>query len=299
MARRRKGDEVDGWLILDKDEGLSSSQAVGRVKGLLGAAKAGHAGTLDPLASGVLPVGLGEATKAMPFIVDSSKDYEFEIQWGQSRDTDDREGAVIARSDKTPDLTAIDAALPGFTGRIQQVPPTYSAIKTAGRRAYAVARAGGVPELAPRTVEIHRLERIGHDPEARRTRLFMRCGKGTYVRSLARDLGHVLQSCAYVAYLRRLRVGPFCAEHAISLEKLAALRQDNAARRAVLPVMTALDDIPALAVTRAEADRLKSGQCLRIPTARTGTVCVTSGDVPVAVAEARQGLVKPVRVFNL
>ncbi|RMD88990.1 MAG: tRNA pseudouridine(55) synthase TruB [Alphaproteobacteria bacterium] len=299
MARRRKGRKIDGWVILDKPSGLSSAAAVARVRRALEAQKAGHAGTLDPLATGVLPIALGEATKTVPFIMDASKEYEFTLAWGEARDTDDAEGAVTAHSDVIPDAAAIDAALGAFAGSIAQVPPAYSALKVEGMRAYALARAGKAPALAARTVTIERLERLDHDPAARRTRFQVRCGKGTYIRSLARDLALALGSVGHLAALRRTRVGPFSIARAISLEMLEELGHGARAEAKVLPVMTALDDIPALAVTEAEAARLKQGQSLRLPTATEGRLCILCGDRPVAIAEARHGRVRPLRVFNL
>ncbi len=299
MARRRTGRKIDGWVILDKPHGMSSANAVAHVRRILGARKAGHAGTLDPLATGVLPIALGEATKTVPFIMDASKDYAFTLAWGEARTTDDAEGAVTARSDILPDAVAVDASLGAFIGTIEQVPPAYSALKVAGERAYALARAGAAPALAPRRVTIERLERLDHDPAARHTRFFVRCGKGTYIRALARDLAAALGTVGHLAALRRTRVGPFSIDRAISLEMLAELGHGAPAEARVLPVMTALDDIPALAVTDAEAARLRQGQSLRLPTATEGRLCILCGERPVAIAEAHTGLVRPLRVFNL
>lgn len=299
MARRRRGRKLDGWLILDKPTGLTSAQAVAAVRRLTGAQKAGHAGTLDPLASGVLPIGLGEATKTMTFITGAGKEYDFTVAWGEARDTDDAEGTVTRTSPVTPEPDAIAAALPSFTGTIDQTPPAFSAIKIAGRRAYDLARGGQAVAPAPRRVVIEALALVDHDAAGRTSRLHVACGKGTYVRALARDLACRLGTCGHVVGLRRTRVGPFDRTHAISLEKLEALSHSARAAEYVLPVMTALADIPALAVTEHEADRLRHGQSLRLPTANDGTVCVTVGGAPVAIADATQGIVQPLRVFNL
>lgn len=302
MGRRRRGKKIDGWIILDKPLGLSSTAAVGAVKRLLHPQKAGHAGTLDPLATGVLPIGLGEATKTMPFIVDSTKEYEFQVCWGEARNTDDREGEVTETSDHRPDAQEIDAALADFVGEIEQIPPVYSAIKVDGERAYKLARAGKTPEMRVRTVHVESLERIASikkGGDADHTSFHLVCGKGTYVRALARDLARVLGTVGHVSAIHRTRVGPFRISDAISLELLNDLSHSARAEESILPVMTALADIPALAVTENEADRIRHGQAVNLPTARSGTICLTHGGMPLAVAEASEGLVKPLRVFNL
>lgn len=302
MSRRRRGKKIDGWIVLDKPLGLSSTAAVGAVKRLLHPQKAGHGGTLDPLATGVLPIGLGEATKTMPFILDSTKEYEFEVCWGEERNTDDREGEVTATSNHRPSAQEIDAAISGFMGEIEQIPPAFSAIKVDGSRAYDLARAGKPPEMMARTVEIIKLERLvgsDKDSDADHTSFHLICGKGTYVRALARDLARALGTRGHVSALRRTRVGPFRISDAISLELLNDLSHSARAEESMLPVMTALADIPALAVTENEADRIRHGQAVNLPTARSGTICLTHGGMPLAVAEASEGIVKPLRVFNL
>jgi tRNA pseudouridine55 synthase len=306
MGRRRRGNKIDGWIVLDKPLGLGSTAAVSAIKRLLRPQKVGHGGTLDPLATGVLPIGLGEATKTMPFIIDSTKEYEFEICWGEARNTDDREGEVIETSDHRPGIQQIDAALAGFLGEIEQVPPAFSAIRIDGVRAYALARAGKTPEMRARTVNIMNLERLagkdaGPDREGDpdHTSFALVCGKGTYVRALARDLARALGTVGHVSALRRTRVGPFRISHAISLEFLNDLSHSARAEESMLPVMTALADIPALAVTENEADRIRHGQAVNLPTARSGTICLTFGGLPLAVATASEGIVKPLRVFNL
>ena len=259
---KRDKRDVHGWVVLDKPVGMTSTHAVSVVKRLFSAKRAGHAGTLDPLASGALPIALGEATKTVPFVMDGRKLYRFTVRWGEERDTDDAEGRVVARSDQRPSADAIRALLPSFTGCIQQVPPRYSAIKIEGERAYDLARDGEMVELAARPVEIGRLELV-NIPDPDHAVLEAECGKGTYVRSLARDLGRILGCFGHVSALRRAAVGPFGEETMILLEQLEALCHRAAAGEAsladaLMPVETALDDIPALAVSRADAARLQA-----------------------------------------
>jgi len=299
MGRRRSGVKINGWLVLDKPEGMTSAAAVNRLRALLKARKAGHTGTLDPMATGVLPIALGEATKVVNLIMEAGKDYEFTVQWGEARETDDRDGAVTASCETTPEADAIESALDDFQGEIEQVPPAYSAIKVEGERAYDLAREGRPPELAPRIVHVEDFRLLNHDPVRRESRFFLRCGRGTYVRALARDMGLALGSYGHVSALRRTRVGPFDENRAISLEKCEELGQGVGSMGFVLNVAAALDDIPAVAVTDAEANRMRNGQSLRLPTSKEGTLCVTCGDRPVAIAEAVQGKVRPLRVFNL
>lgn len=293
---------VHGWIVLDKPLGLTSTQAVGRLRRLFDAAKAGHAGTLDPLATGVLPVALGEATKTVPFAMDGEKSYRFTARWGEERSTDDAAGEVTATAAARPDRAEILAALPRFTGEIVQRPPAFSAIKVAGRRAYDLARAGDVPDLAARFVRIDAL-RLLDLPDADHAVFEMVCGKGAYVRALVRDLGRALGCLGHVAALRRLRVGPFAEARAISLEQIEALRDSAALVHHLLPVQTALDDIPALAVTGTEAVRLKRGQSIRVPervlALADRTICAMSRGQPVALGRISAGELHPVRVFNL
>lgn len=294
---KRKGRPINGWLNLDKPQGLTSTQAIGRVRRLTQAAKLGHGGTLDPLATGVLPIALGEATKTLPYVVDSEKAYEFTVAWGEERDTDDAEGEVVAQSDQRPDKAAIEAMLPRFTGVIEQVPPAFSAIKVDGKRAYDLSRRGEAVELAPREVEIHSLELLAAEPE--QARFAMTCGKGTYVRSLARDLARALGTRGHVTELRRTRVGPFHAAAAISLDMLEDMVHSAPPEKILLPVETALDGIPALAVTGGEAKRLQSGQVLHVPSRKSGVVRVMVDDALVALAAIEHGELRPLRVFNL
>jgi len=305
--RKAKGPPVNGWLILDKPQGVTSTQAVSRVKRVFSAHKAGHAGTLDPLATGILPIALGEATKTVPYVVDGEKSYRFTVSWGLETDTDDSEGMPVRTHDKRPDLAEIRAVLPEFTGDIQQMPPQYSAIKVNGARAYDLARDGEQFELATRQVTVHELALLETAAGNASTTFECDCGKGTYVRSLARDIGRRLGCYGHVTQLRRTRVGPFRETDAISLEKLEELGNSAAGREGFMsvlrPVETALDDIPALSVSTADAARLMRGQAILIRGAGapilTGPVYATSRGMLVAVGEIRQGELHPMRVFNL
>jgi tRNA pseudouridine55 synthase len=304
---KREKRDVHGWVVLDKPVGMTSTHAVSVVKRLFTAKRAGHAGTLDPLASGCLPIALGDATKTVPFVMDGRKSYRFTVRWGEERDTDDAEGRVVASSGVRPTPAAISALLPGFIGAVEQVPPRFSAIKIEGERAYDIARDGEAFELKPRVVSIDRLAVVETlDPD--HTSFEAECGKGTYVRALARDLGRALGCCGHVSALRRTAVGPFAEPNMISLEQLEALCHRAAAGEgnladALLPVATALDDIPALAVSRADAARLQRGQAVLMrgrdaPVVR-GTVYVTASGNLIALAELDRGEIVPKRVFNL
>jgi len=296
-----------GLVVVDKAGGMTSHDVVARVRRLAGTRKVGHAGTLDPLASGALPIALGEATKTVPFVMDGRKLYRFTIRWGEERDTDDAEGRVVSTSKERPSPEAVRALLPSYTGLIQQIPPRYSAIKIEGERAYDLARDGEQVELAARPVEIGRLELV-NVPDRDHAVLEAECGKGTYVRSLARDLGRALGCFGHVSALRRAAVGPFTQETMISLEQLEALCHRAASGEgsladALMPVETALDDIPALAVSRADAARLQRGQAVLLrgrdaPNFR-GTVYVTVSGQLLALAELDRGEIVPKRVFNL
>lgn len=299
--------DVHGWVILDKPVGMTSTHAVAVLKRMFNAKRVGHAGTLDPLASGGLPIALGEATKTVPFVMDGRKRYRFTVSWGMERDTDDTEGRVTAASDARPSVEAIRALLPQFTGVIEQTPPQYSAIKIAGERAYDLARDGETVALQPRPVEIHEL--ILLDQQDSDHSIFeAECGKGTYVRALARDMGRILGCYGHISALRRTQCGPFTEDDMIPLADLEALCDRAASGEgsladALLPVETALDDIPALAVTRADAARLARGQAVllrgRDAPNSSGTVYVTVGGRLVALAELGNGELIPKRVFNL
>ena len=306
MARTRKGDKVDGWVILDKPAGLGSTQAVGKVRRLFGAQKAGHGGTLDPLATGVLPIALGEATKTVPFVMDGAKEYRFTLRFGEARSTEDAEGEVTETSDARPTDEALRAALPAFTGTIEQVPPAFSALKIDGRRAYDLARAGEAVEMKPRQVVIDRLELVGR-PDPDHADFVVGCGKGTYIRSLGRDLARTVGTVGHLSFLRRTAAGPFREGQAISLSKLEALGHNSRLLGALAPVATALDDIPALALTEAQASRLRQGQPLAstqdAPTSGTLYRAEQDGRLVALVrsefSECDGTSLKPVRVFNL
>ena len=293
MGRKRKGQPVNGWLAVDKDIGMTSTQAVGRVRRILDAQKAGHAGTLDPLATGVLPIALGEATKTVPYVMDGAKTYRFTACFGEARDTDDLEGRVLETSDMRPEDAAIRDALDRFTGVISQVPPLYSAVKIDGQRSYKRARSG-VAALPPaRDVEITRFELVDR-PDPDHAVFVVDCGKGTYIRSLARDLGRQLGSVAYVSELRRTRCGPFDEKDAISLDTLAESVLCAPPQECLLPVTTALDDIPALAMTETQTGYLRHGRAVRVRSGSTlfvdanqldaicdeEVLCAVSGDTP-------------------
>ena len=303
MARLRKASPVHGWLIFDKPQGINSTRAVAQVKRLYDAEKAGHAGTLDPLAAGVLPIAFGEATKTVPFVVEGSKAYRFTVRFGIETDTDDAEGKEVAKSDARPSRSEIEATLSRFTGEITQVPPRFSALKVDGARAYDLARDEEEFELEPRSVSIARLTLITH-PDKDHCVLEAECGKGTYVRALARDLGRALGTLGHVAALRRTRVGPFGEENAVSLATLERLSPDREALLAALePVEIALRDIPALAISVADAARLRRGQPVllrgRDAPILAGTVYATTRGTLVAVGEVSEGELKPRRIFNL
>jgi tRNA pseudouridine55 synthase len=304
---KRDKRDVHGWIVLDKPVGMTSTHAVSIIKRLFTAKRAGHAGTLDPLASGALPIALGEATKTVPFVMDGRKLYRFTVRWGEERDTDDAEGRVTETSAQRPSADAVRALLPTYTGLIQQIPPRFSAIKVEGERAYDLARDGAVVELAARPVEIARLDLVTA-PDADHAVFEAECGKGTYVRSLARDMGRSLGCFGHVSQLRRVSVGPFGEKTMIPLEELEALCHRAATGEGsladlILPVETALDDIPALAVSRADAARLQRGQAVIVrgrdaPIFR-GPVFVTVAGQLLALAEVDHGEIVPKRVFNL
>jgi len=292
--------------VIDKPAGITSSRVVENLRRSAGS-KAGHAGTLDPLATGVLPIALGEATKTVQFVSAGRKRYRFRIGWGVATDTEDREGAVTDQSAVRPDASSIAAALPRFTGIIMQRPPAYSALKVAGRRAYALARAGRPPELPPRHVEIVRLCLVAIiDPD--HADFEAAVGEGTYIRALARDLAEALGTLGHIAELRRLSVGRFDEMQAISLDSALALGHSLAASEHLLPIETALDDIPALALTATEAARLRHGQRVRPEDAgeRTRLDHIQDGTIVgarhqqllVALARIEAGELRPVRVIN-
>jgi len=309
MSRRKRGRPINGWLILDKPQGITSTQAVGKVKWLLQAQKAGHAGTLDPLATGVLPIALGEATKTVPFAVDGQKSYRFTVRWGIETNTDDAEGQPVKTSDARPTRASVEAALPTFTGPIQQVPPAFSAIKIDGERAYDLARGGEAVELQAREVEIDRFA-LTEMPDDATSVFEADCGKGTYVRALARDLGRLLGCYGHVTQLRRTRVGTFSDEDAIPLAELIAVGEPKAEGGEhgdlspyLLPTETALEELPCLNVASNDAARLKRGQGVllrgRDAPIMSGPVYAISKGELVALGEIIEGEFRPTRVFNV
>jgi tRNA pseudouridine55 synthase len=304
MARKKKGRDVSGWLNLDKAAGDTSTAAVASLKRLFAAAKVGHAGTLDPLATGVLPIAFGEATKTVQFVQDARKVYRFTVQWGIETDTDDSEGQTVATSDERPDPDAVAAALPDFTGEIMQQPPAFSAIKVEGNRAYDLARAGEKVALAERPVVIHRLS-VVDVPDRDHVVLETECGKGAYVRALARDLGRRLGCRGHVVALRRTAVGPFGEATAITLDTLIDARETGDARsldRFLQPIAFALAGLPEIAFAAGDAARLKRGQSVLIrgrdAPVLSGFAHATAAGETVAVGEIAEGQFHPKRVFH-
>jgi tRNA pseudouridine55 synthase len=301
MARKRKGNPVHGWVVLDKPYGLGSTSAVGKVRWLFQAQKAGHAGTLDPLASGILPIALGEATKTVPFMMDAAKSYEFELSWGANTTTQDAEGEITETSDNRPAESEILAALSQFIGDIEQVPPKFSAIKIDGRRAYDLARAGEEVEIKSRPVRVEDVRLLAASNDS--ARFMVDCGKGTYIRSLARDLAAALGTCGHVTALRRTRVGPFTLQQSITLAELEQTCDRGAVSEALYPLSTALDDIPVLAVADQDANDLRHGRAIDPNPSdispSSDWVLAMEGKREVALCEMRDGRYWPKRVFNL
>jgi tRNA pseudouridine55 synthase len=305
--RKRRGRPLDGWLIIDKPPGLTSTDVVNKVKRGFNAQKAGHGGTLDPLATGVLPIAFGHATKTVPYVMDGTKLYRFTLRLGEARDTDDADGAVTATSPARPTDDEIRAALPRFVGDIMQVPPAYSAIKVAGERAYDMARDGRAPDLPPRPARVDRFELVER-PDADTAIFEVQSGKGVYMRSLARDLAQACGTVGHIAALRRLRVGPFTEQHSILLDKcLHGADTSPASPDLLLPVATALADIPALALTEAEASGLRHGQAISLVTLMgripgnaepsCGLVRAMAGSRVVGLARLQDGWMKPERLL--
>jgi tRNA pseudouridine55 synthase len=313
MGRKRKGALVHGWVVVDKPRGITSTDVVGLVRRVFDAQKAGHAGTLDPMATGVLAVALGEATKTVPYAMDAEKTYRFTACWGEGRDSDDAEGKVVATSDVRPTKAEIEAVLPRFVGEISQVPPIYSAIKVQGERAYDLAREGETVVLEARTIQIHEA-RLLDQPDEDHAVFEILCGKGAYIRGWVRDIAVALDTVGHVSELRRLAVGGFSVEDAISLDKLRSFMHSPAAFEHLRPISTALDGIPALAVTGPDAVRLRSGNPILMRANLFASIVEeagalddlqgltvylsTAGGEPVALAELVEGELRPFRVFN-
>ena len=303
---KKRGIPVHGWLAFDKPLGMTSTQAVAKVRWLFNAEKAGHGGTLDPLASGLLPIALGEATKTVQWAMDGRKVYRFTATWGEERTTCDLEGEISATSASRPSRKAVEAILHQFEGEILQAPPAFSAIKVGGERAYDLARAGEAVELAPRPVTIEKLS-LMDTPDESHASFEVTCGKGTYIRSLARDMGRTLGCLGHVSALRRVAVGPLGEVQMIPLETLEELRHkapgDNAMNGVLRPIETMLDGIPALAVDERQAQRLRQGQSVLLRGANapiaSDAVLVTWGLKPLGICSIEQGSLKPKRLFNL
>jgi len=299
--RKKKGRPISGWIVLDKPAGIGSTECVSKIKWLYKAAKAGHAGTLDPLASGMLPIALGEATKTVPYVMDGAKTYRFRVAWGAETNTDDLEGEVTATSDHRPPEPAIEAALANFIGEIEQIPPAFSAVKIGGERAYDLARSGEIPEIKPRTVVIHRLEIISHESDG--TEFECECGKGTYVRALARDLGRVLGCLGHISELRRTAVEPFEEEQLVPLEELIDLEGDlEQLDSELLPVGLALADLAEIAVSNDQANRLRSGNPVILRGRDAPTFAeeafAAHGRELIAIGNVEKGSFNPKRVFR-
>ena len=305
--RKRRGRPLDGWLIIDKPPGMTSTDVVNRVKRVFDAQKAGHGGTLDPLATGVLPIAFGAATKTVPYVMDGTKVYRFTLRLGDARDTDDADGATIATSAERPGDDVLRAALPRFIGDIMQVPPAYSAIKVAGERAYDMARDGRAPDLPPRPARVDRFELLERTDDDTAT-FEVQSGKGVYMRSLARDLAQACGTVGHISMLRRLRVGPFSEAQSIPLDKLQPASDTSPiSPDLLLPVATALADIPALALTEAEAFGLSNGQAISLvdlmgripPTARPdgGLARAMAGGRVIGLCRLEDGLLKPDRLL--
>ena len=300
MSRRRKGRPIHGWIAIDKPKGVSSAHAVARVRRITGAAKAGHGGTLDPLATGVLPVALGEATKTAAWAMAGVKTYRFTLRWGESRDTDDVEGAVTETSEARPTEAELRSVLDRFTGEIVQRPPRFSAVKLDGRRSYDLAREAVDFELPERVVAVERLVLLDM-PDADRAVLELRCGKGTYVRSLARDLALALGTVGHAEEIRRLAVGRFAEADSIPLDMLERLVHSAPAQDYLLPIEAALDDIPAVPVSDSQASLLRHGQAVRIAAGQVAegdTVIAVADGMLVALARVEDGAIRPTRVIN-
>ncbi len=314
MGKRKKGNPINAWINFDKPYGMTSTQAIGRIRRAFSPQKIGHAGTLDPLATGILPIAMGEATKTIPFMQDTWKGYRFTILWGKQTNTDDAEGEVIAENDHRPTKEDIEAILADFTGEIEQMPPQFSAIKIKGERAYNIARRGEIADIKPRMVEIDELTLVSVEDGISATFECV-CGKGTYIRSLGRDIALKLATVGHVSDLRRFFVGNFAENTSISLAFLEKIGQsaplnvsESFDKGILLPLTVALDDILALTVDSKEADLLKHGQALsfisrqdagRLPANDEDAALAVYQDNPIAIVEIKGAMVKPVRVFNL
>lgn len=313
MARqkaRKNRNAINGWLVLDKPYGITSNDALGKIKRILHPQKVGHAGTLDPRATGCLPLAFGEATKTVSFVMDGRKIYRFEVTWGAETNTDDTEGEVVATSDVRPDADAIRAILADFTGTIMQVPPAFSAIKVDGERAYDLARDGETVELEARPIEVHRLDLV-ECPDENRAVFEAECGKGTYVRALARDMGRRLGTCGHVTDLRRLLVGPFGEDDMVTLDELIEAAEEleegegveALVEEFILPVREAMDNLEEVPVSLEDAAKIRKGMAVLLRGRSAPLACeaafASHAGVPVALGSIDKGRFQPSRVFNL
>ena len=298
--KHNKADDVDGWLVIDKPRGMGSTQVVGKTRYLLHANKNGHTGTLDPFATGVLPIAFGEATKLVPFVTDGEKEYEFVVEWGATTDTGDTEGKIIATSDKIPNRAEILAAIPHFIGKIKQIPPMYSAIKINGQEAYKLARKGQTVEMPTREIEIYALELL--EEREKSAKFKVRCSKGTYVRTLGADLAEYLGSKGYLSELRRTKCGNFSIKHTILLDYLEKVEYIDKRRESLLPIETSLRDIAEIAVSAEDARKLSMGQGLSpknypavLP---TELAAVKFHNCLIALVRVDERKISPIRVFH-
>lgn len=302
MGRHKKGDKISGWLIVDKPRDMGSTDVVNLTRRMFNAQKNGHTGTLDPFATGVLPVAFGEATKLIPFVTDGDKEYEFIVQWGKATVSGDTESEVFACSEKIPNRKEILEIIPQFIGEIRQVPPAYSAIKINGQRAYDLARKGEEVEIPERIVTIYDLELLEELPE-NQAKFRVACSKGTYVRTLGQDLALKLGTLGYLKELRRTKCGNFCLEDTILLESLKNIVHIEDLKKVLLPVITSLRDIAELAVTEADADKLRQGQAIsprsyQDLSLNEGAAVATSNGELTAIVRIEEKRISPVRVFN-
>ncbi len=303
MARRKKGRKISGWLILNKPYDMGSTQAVGKIKWLFQAQKAGHAGTLDPLATGMLPIALGEATKTVNYVMDGTKTYRFTVTWGIETTTDDAEGDTVETSIKRPDHSEIEALLPGYTGEIEQTPPVFSALKIDGQRAYDLARAGEEVKLKPRKVFVEQFELLDM-PDENTSTFEVICSKGTYVRSFARDMGRQLGCFGHVSALHRVAVNPFDKDDMINLDELIDLEGDfDALDEMLISPGSALVDLPSLDFSRDAANRIRLGNAVLVlgkdAPLYAEEICATHGGDVIAIGIIDKGMFQPKRVFNL
>ena len=301
--KHKKGEYINGWLIVDKPRDMGSTQVVNLTRRLFNAKKNGHAGTLDPFATGILPIAFGEATKLLPYVTDGRKEYEFVIQWGKATNTDDSEGEIISESEKIPSRQEILDVIPAFIGQVKQIPPAYSAIKINGQRAYQLARKGEDVVIPERVIEIYDLELLEELPN-HQARFRVECSKGTYVRTLGHDLAVKLGTCGYLQELRRTKCGQFGLESKILLENIKNIVHSDALKEILLPLETSLRDIAEIAVSEADADKLRKGQgvsprAYKVQNLIGQEAAAFYDESLVAIVRIEEKRISPLRVFNL